>query len=247
MSTVELPRQFKAGRIGVSDVATEPQPDGGPWTTRWTGANRDVPMPLGTGGGYVYRRDRDGWIRLGPSSRTDQERFLILGDTFLPQYGEHEGGPDVMGREYDMLFRLGGQKEMPVEQVIQMGFASKAPVVDGKPIWVDSPVEAFPQLEGVDVPQMRKCRYCSRELWLDEQEQSHVSVMHADRIAAFEQANAIASGMAEAVAVGKASVQETPVIERPKAAMVCGFCNSGFEKIPEFLKHVKECRNGQEG
>lgn len=271
--TVELPRKFQSGRIGITDTRTEP--DGvNPWTTRWTGQNRDIPMPLGTGGGYVYRRDKSGWIYAGPSAAGDQQRFLTLGSTFLPQYGEHESDVSVLGHEYDMLFRLGGAKEMPAEQVIALGFGAKAPVVDGEPLWKDSPLEAFPQLAGVQIPPLRSCKYCPRELWDDTQERNHVSVMHADRISAFEQANAIADGMRQAVAVGRATAEvvapdpvETPAEPEPEpepqvvepapeepevedATMRCGICAEGFNKIPLFLAHVKQCkerRNAQEG
>lgn len=268
--TVDLPRRFKPGRIGISDVPTEPQPDGRPWTTRWTGQNRDIPMPLGTGGGYVYRKDHRGWVFPGPCSRTDQERFLIQGHTFMPQYGEHEDGPDNLGHEYDMLLRLGGQIEMPAEQVISLGWAVKAPEVDGQPVWYTSPLEAFPQLEGKEWSPLRQCKYCSRQLWSDLQENNHVSVMHADRIAAFEQANAIAAGMKEAVMIGRSVAEVVPPVEvpptpapvvepelepepptepepkpapeEPAAMMICGYCGERVAKINAYLAHMKKCK-----
>lgn len=268
--TAELPRKYQRGRIGVSDTRTEF--DGvHPWTTRWTGENRDIPMPLGTGGGYIYRRDQKGWIYTGPAASTDQVRFLMLGHTFLPEYGEHEGDISVLNHEYDMLFRLGGMKEMPAEQVIALGFASKPPEVDGQPLWVESPLEAFPQLEGHEIPPLHACKYCSRELWGEIQERNHVSVMHADRLSAYEQANAIATGMREAVEVGRnlpvreeappAAVVE-PLTETAAVAteqlqeliheeaaeeptMRCGICNEGFTKIPLFLAHVKKCKEAR--
>ena len=261
----DLPRRLKPGRIGVSDVPTEP--DGEHlWTTRWTGTNRDTPMPLGTGGGYVYRRDVSGWIYPGPSSPTDQQRFLTLGSRFLVEYGEHEGGADVVGHEYDMLLRLDGGKEMPVEQVIALGWATKAPELDGKPAWLHTPLECFPQLKDVEYPPRRKCKYCPREVWTDEMEYNHVSIMHQDRIAAFEQSKAIADGMAEALTIGRATAGEVPPepltevpsplpVEEPEppveedeeldATMRCGICNEGFDKIPLFLAHVKKCKENR--
>lgn len=263
----DLPRRFKPGRIGVSDVPTEP--DGEHlWTTRWTGQDRDIPMPLGTAGGYVYRRDASGWIYPGPSAPSDQQRFLILGSTFLPAYGEHEGGPDALGHEYDMLLRLDGGKEMPVEQVIALGFATKSPEVDGKPVWRHTPLEAFPQLEGVEYPPRRQCKYCPRDLWSDAMEFNHVSIMHRDQLSHFEQSRAIAEGMAEALTIGRAAAAPVvepvaapvvePVVEPAapepleadeEATMLCGICHAGFNKIPLYLAHVKQCkerRNAQE-
>ena len=73
-----------------------------------------------------YYRQPNGWITVSPQTDLDQLKYIRKGWTPLPQYGVVS-----MTCEYDMdnpfeaLFLAGGAKELPVEQVIQMGLHLK--------------------------------------------------------------------------------------------------------------------------
>lgn len=178
------------------------------WSTRFTG---EKPTPLGSPGGVLYCRDpKTGWITGGSAYMPERSPTERQGFRYLDEYGEHEHNLHWLNNPFEMLLRFGGARELPVEQVQEQGWDRHPPMVDGEVI-------AFPQLEGIELDKI-DCPFCFRALPSEKGKRSHITVMHADRVAADDLATGVTKGMSAALAQGRSTIA---VAEAPAGIYRC--------------------------
>src|SRR3990167_1920144 len=112
---------------------------------------------------YGYYRQPNGWIKVSVVSTMEKLHYMEEGWQQLSQYGTFDMTSGYTAdHPLELLFMHGGAKELPVDQVIAMGFHFKPPKIPRcrKAIdqqhkkhklscWPAIPVE-FPQLQDVD-------------------------------------------------------------------------------------------------
>lgn len=132
----------------------------------------------------AYWRRPDGTIRLGEYWPVELMRNLSLGRQPLLQYGEFNER-DLRGDPWRVLFLRGGAKELPLSQVLELGWHRNPPRYDeagnlnrrGKPV-------VFPQLDSDEaralIAQEEKCQYCHKTYLNRESLTNHQRVAHRD-------------------------------------------------------------------
>ena len=140
------------------------------------------------GGIFMYYRTPDGWIHPASAHENDQLIYARGGWVPLPEYGTFNWKPYDVNHPYDTLFRAGGAKEMPADQVIQLSYVRTPPVVDGATV-------KFPQMVGISVP-LIDCPFCDRPMPTEAALKNHSEVMHSDKTGSREMAKAIIEGLA---------------------------------------------------
>ena len=147
---------------------------------------------------YGYYRQPNGWITVSVTSPMEKLAYLEEGWQLLP-YGVFDMTTGYTAdHPFELLFINGGAKELPVDQVIAMGFHYKPPKIPRCRMAIDQrhkkhkpscfpfvPVQ-FPQLEGVDAREWL-CNFdtCGRSVAGDgfptnAAKNQHESVMHRE-------------------------------------------------------------------
>ena len=140
---------------------------------------------------YGYYRQPNGWITVSPATELEEMAYRREGWQPLTRYGRVEMTTEYMAEHpFEVLFMKGGAKELPVEQVIEMGFTVTPPVVPacntridqfhkhhGASCWEDAQPVVFPQLEGVLIMSFA-CPICNRILPSAKARDQHEGVAH---------------------------------------------------------------------
>lgn len=206
---------------------------------------------MGVGSGdYQYYRQANGWITSGPIGKNrGREAFAVLeGWTPLggphaqargePDYGVFDLLPYYVEAPFEVLFMRGGAREMPVEQVMALGFHLHPPLVPRCRLQVGpqhkaasgsighlpicwrgaQPVE-FPQLAGRQFAAVPQCDFCEADRFASTKARlQHIRVMHKDELKELLLAQNIAQGVASAMGNAPAAPPEPDdSAERAKA------------------------------
>lgn len=184
-------------------------------------------LPENIGGSIpgMYYRDHNGWVKFSHGLETEQGKRMVLAKGWEPleQYDpvdfsvEHDA-------KFHSLFRQGGAKEFPVEQIQEYGWHRRPPqflVCGGLNPRVHRRHRAncwetatFPQMEGVETPEYR-CDLCpaSRMPLLSEEAlRGHTEVMHNDHLVNRELVTGLRDALAPAI-VNSSGVDEERLIE----------------------------------
>ena len=166
----------------------------------------------------------------------------------LRQYGFMEMNSEYAAdHPFEVLFMFGGAKEMPVEQIIGMGFHLNPPLVPScgrrldqnhkhhnRGCWVGAEPVSFPQL--VEPPDGLPCRFCERPPFPTEAARNqHEAVMHKEEKGEIRSGQVMADSLAQAL---KGAPQATPQPRlRPYA---CGLCSESFTSPVNLIRHIKK-------
>lgn len=148
--------------------------------------------------GMMYWRDRgSGRIFAANFDERDYARKVRRGLEPLEQYGYYSASAYYMDHPHEPLFQAGGAKELKIEDLIALGYAQKPPLVPtcglhvglskehphhSRACWTGAQPVHFPQLEGVEVPELLECEYCARaDLATPQALKQHQEVMHTER------------------------------------------------------------------
>lgn len=197
---------------------------------------------------WGYYRQPNGWITVSPATDIEELKYRRGGWEPLPQYGRVEMASQyAVDHPLEMLFMLGGAKELPVEQIIEMALHLHPPLIPSCGLrldqnhkrhqsvcWENAQPVSFPQLVG-DYPSFQ-CRFCSRAPFsTEEKRDQHEGVMHKDEKGDIRTGEVLAEsltrGLKEAGAV-RIEVDAT----KPYA---CGICGDGFISHIKLAQHVK--------
>ena len=153
-----------------------------------------APIQRGIKPTHQYYRQPNGWITMGVCTLLERARFQQKGWEPLDQYGRFDMA-HVWSANNPLvsLFQMGGAKELPVDQVIAMGFHLKCPDVPtcgelitevhrhDKDCYRGATPPAFPQLDGVTLPTPAQCRFCARDPFPTEAARDqHEGVIHKE-------------------------------------------------------------------
>lgn len=190
----------------------------------------DTKLRAMRGGQYIYYRQPNGWITMGSGQKMDASNYQEGGWVPLPKYKTFVLDHVSINHPLDHLFRNGGAKELPLDQLIEEGWAYRDYYVDGVKV-------EYPQLAGVTLPPLEVCHHCGRT-GTHAQIRNHEEVQHQKDMAPQKMAEAL----------GKAMKGQTTdlVVETPQPASlpyVCGRCNEGFRGHMPLARHVKEQHN----
>lgn len=141
---------------------------------------------------FSYYRQPNGWITCAVNTELEEMKYRKEGWEPLLQYGRFD-----MANEYganhplEWLFQQGGAKELPLDQVIEMGlYYNLEPVPTcGLPVyqyharhlarcWVNAKPVEFPQLEGMEIEGPFSCRFCDEKKPTTRARDQHESVAH---------------------------------------------------------------------
>ncbi len=79
---------------------------------------------------FGYYKQPNGWVTVAVTSPMERLYYLEEGWTYLRQYGLFDmNGGYTADHPLELLFINGGAKELPLDQVIEMGFHVKAPQI----------------------------------------------------------------------------------------------------------------------
>ncbi len=179
-------------------------------------ANRRIKPTFG------YYRQPNGWITISPTTRLELIKYEERGWKCLRDYGNFDLSVSVVNHPYDSLFMFGGAKEMPVDQIIAMGFHLNPPQVPRcgehitqfhrghtKACWQGAQPAVFPQLEDVDPGRLVPfaCEFCERILPTSAARLQHQTVAHKDELTSVRSGRSLA----EAIALQQSPAQSPDV------------------------------------
>jgi hypothetical protein len=163
-------------------------------------------------GSEIFSKDADG---------LEMVKMLRRGHQPLEQYGQFGSSVYYMDHPFEALFQAGGAHEMPVEQVIALGYAVSPPLVPtcgrhvgdakdhlthrGHPggrnprergCWQGARPVHFPQLEGIVLEGPFECEHCERvDLPTTAALEQHARVMHSELRQRHDLADGIVAGL----------------------------------------------------
>jgi len=217
----------------------------------------EVSDPLGSELGrriqptYGYYRQPDGWITVSPITRLEKLRYVEQGWTSLDQYGAFDMNAYTANHPFEGLFMFGGAKEMPAEQVLQMGLYINPPLVPRcrqhltqfhrshrAGCWSGAAPVEFPQL--ANLPKERigpfVCDFCKRKMPTVEAREQHQSVAHTEPLGDVRTGTSLGKALAEAM--GKAGA---PVAVAPTQDMLLQRISELEAKMAASAETVCEC------
>lgn len=184
---------------------------------------------------FGYYRQPNGWITVSSITRLERVKYIERGWEHLGQYGAFDMTSYGANHPLDSLFMFGGAKELPVEQVIQMGFYFAPPLVPtckqhitqfhrahNANCWRGAQPVVFPQMAGVSADRLGPfpCGFCSRKLPTVEAKEQHQSVAHKERLGNIQQGKSLGDSLAEALAHTVAPAPtESPEMQELKATI----------------------------
>jgi hypothetical protein len=179
--------------------------------------------------GLVYFRRNDGSeLFAADSSGLEIVKKIRRGHMPLDAYGQFGSSVYYMDHPFEPLFQAGGAHEMPIDQVVALGYATNPPLVptcglhvgqnkdhlshNGRPdgrnprergCWQGARAVHFPQIDGIDVEGPFECEHCGREdLPTRAALTQHQQVMHSDQRQRHDLADGIVAGLQRAGLVG---------------------------------------------
>jgi len=181
----------------------------------------DAPNRVITDEGLLYLRMPSGEIVSADAQDSEIMKKVRRGWTPLFEYGQFGSSAYYMDHPYEALFQAGGARELPVEQVVSLGYHLRPPLVPtcdrhvateghvshtGNPqgrnareqgCWMGARPVHFPQLDEQDIPAAPDaCEHCGRDDFPTEQAlRQHQGVMHSDHRQQIELADGIVAGL----------------------------------------------------
>jgi hypothetical protein len=183
--------------------------------------------------GMVYCRFPSGEIQAVDASPMELMKKINRGIVVLNDYGQFGSSVYYMDHPFEPLFQAGGAHELGVEQIVDLGYHLRPPMVPtcelhvgqsrehlshlGRPgagsakaqgCWRGARAVRFPQLVGVDVPEApQECEFCGRDdLSTERALKQHQDVMHSDRRQQQALGEAIVSGLQQTGVVSSGGV-----------------------------------------
>ena len=190
------------------------------------------PNEVVTDQGLLYFRRNDGSeVFASESEPLELVKKIRRGHQPLEDYGQFGSSVYYLDHPFEPLFQAGGAHEMPVGQVLALGYAANPPLVptcgrhvgDGKDhlahrgnprgrnprergCWQGARAVHFPQLEGMVIEGPFECEHCGRDdLPTRAALGQHQQVMHADQRQRHDLADGIVDGMQRAGMLGGTS------------------------------------------
>lgn len=195
---------------------------------------------------YGYYRQRNGWIKAATTTRLERVKYIERGWQHLAAYGAFDFMPYTANHPLEGLFMFGGAKEMPVDQILQMGLYLNPPLVPTckhhltqyhrahtSACWVGAKPVEFPQLAGMD-PALLKgypCEFCDRVLPTAASRKQHQQVAHKTEINNMQAGRSLAEAIAGGVPPG--AVAQPVVTHQPDVSAL-------LERIASLEKVVQE-------
>jgi hypothetical protein len=144
---------------------------------------------------FGYYRQPNGWVTVSPNTRLERLKYTEQGWTYLEAYGAFDMGGYSVNHPLEGLFMFGGAKELPVEQVLQMGLYIDPPRVPRcrqhltqyhrahvAECWRGAQKVEFPQM--ADVPKELIgpfiCDFCKRKMPTKDALAQHQGVAHKE-------------------------------------------------------------------
>lgn len=182
---------------------------------------------------FGYYRQPNGWITVSPITDLEQLAYIKEGWQPLSKYGAVEMTSAYMAEHpFELLFLRGGASEMPIDQVIGLGFAMNPPIVPscGRRIdqfhklhnancWDDAKPVNFPQLEGLDIVSF-PCTLCSRVLPTTKARDQHESVAHKDEKGDIRTGEVLAAAMVKGLRPPEAVTTAPPPGQQENADLL---------------------------
>ena len=163
---------------------------------------------------FGYYRQPNGWITVSPITRLEKLKYVEQGWTCLDSYGTFDMTAYTVNHPLEGLFMFGGAKELPAEQVLQMGLYIDPPLVPRckqhltqfhrshrADCWRGAQKVEFPQL--ADVPKELIgpfiCDFCKRKMPTVEARQQHQSVAHTKPLGDVQTGTSLGKALADAL------------------------------------------------
>lgn len=189
----------------------------------------DAPNTVVADEGLLYFRRSDGSeIFAKDAGGLELVKMIRRGHEPLEAYGQFGSSVYYQDHPFEPLFQAGGAHEMPVEQVLALGYAADPPLVPtcgrhvgdakdhlvhkGSPsgrnprergCWQGARKVRFPQLDGVVVEGPFECEHCERiDLPTRVALEQHQRVMHGDQRQRHDLADGIVAGLQRSGIVG---------------------------------------------
>lgn len=161
---------------------------------------------------FGYYRQPNGWITISPVTELEEVRYIREGWQSLIQYGRAEMANEYMAEHpFEPLFLRGGAKELPLQQVLELGFGINPPLLPrcghridqfhkkhDQSCWAGAQPVIFPQLAGVN-PTPFICPVCAKELPTVKARDKHEQVMHKEEKGNIRTGETLARALAEAL------------------------------------------------
>jgi hypothetical protein len=198
----------------------------------------DAPNAVIADEGLVYCRAPGGEIVSTDASPMEMMKKINRGWQVLNDYGQFGSNVYYMDNPYEPLFQAGGAHELGVEQIVNLGYHLRPPLVPtcekhvgqtkdhlthvGRPgagsakaqgCWRGARPVRFPQLERVQVPPAPdECEFCDRDDFpTDRALKQHQDVMHNDRRQQQALGEAIVSGLHQTGVVGSGGIDAAAI------------------------------------
>lgn len=179
---------------------------------------------------FGYYRQPNGWIKVSPNTRLERLKYVEQGWVYLEAYGAFDMTAYTANHPLEGLFMFGGAKELPVEQILQMGLYIDPALVPRcrqhltqlhrahrAACWRGATPVEFPQL--ADVPKELigpfVCDFCKRKMPTREALAQHQSVAHAEPLGNIRTGDSLGKAVAKALSqFGQApAAPETPAVD----------------------------------
>jgi hypothetical protein len=158
--------------------------------------------------GMVYCRFPSGEVVACDASPMELMKKINRGIVVLNDYGQFGSSAYYMDHPYEPLFQAGGAREMSVDQIVELGYHLRPPLVptcerhvgdakdhlahNGRPgaglsakaqgCWRGAQPVRFSQLDGLEIRRPPDCEYCGRDDFPTLAAlRQHQDVMHDDR------------------------------------------------------------------
>lgn len=207
-------------------------------------------------GDWMYYRSRPhGWIIVSQIGKANSRKHALIDKGWEPldEYGRFDLNPYYADHPHEVLFARGGAKEMPVDQVVSLGYSHTPPVVPrckaqlgvehkertrrtahGPLCWKGAQPAEFPQVDDAHRVRPEMCGYCFRDDFpTNAARTKHIGVMHRDEMLAA--ANAREIGQNIQAALGKAAA---PPVVPGIGKFACGECGEPFDAIDALSRHA---------
>jgi hypothetical protein len=195
--------------------------------------------------GLMYCRMPSGEVVACDSSDTELMKKIKRGWIALNDYGQFGSSAYYMDHPYEPLFQSGGARELSIQQVVDLGYHLRPPLVPtcdrhvgdakdhlthtGTPsasspkaqgCWRGARPVVFPQLVGRALPpRPDECEFCGRDDFATERAlKQHQDVMHNDRRQQQQLGEAIVHGLQQTGVVGSGTNTDASAIAAAVAA-----------------------------
>ena len=183
---------------------------------------------------HMYYRQPNGWITMAAGTMIERAKFSERGWEPLREYGMFDmGNVWCADNPLTTLFQFGGAKELPLDQVIEMGFYFNAPLVPtcrqavtelhnhSRDCYIGARPAEFPQLKGVKIDGPFTCTFCDRSpLPTRKALQQHEQVAHKDERSSIPTGKTLATHLVEGLTQGGAFTQRDAAAPAPAPAPV---------------------------